>query len=255
MIHRSSSVLQGIRTCLNGVQWKWDDSQIMTCMTIGRSRSGQNIAELVWAKTLIALCLQVELESLSSKTTSEQLGVNRVNVLLIAPFWDYWPILISSHVCIYILYIYYTVYIYIHITHYAVFRLLYVSVRCLTSLSCQFPHAFKLLQGPVVANWILSRQSHPHFSHGWHLKSKGHKMLKDPMIENLRFLLCDRSMLPCFLVFILEVVTCWEHFIIILSCFDVPREANPDAQQPNKSVRVHFIRPRLADDEDFVAKN
>jgi len=29
-------------------------------------------------------------------------------------------------------------------------------------------------------------------------------------------------------------------------------EANPDAQQPNKSVRVHFIRPRLADDEDVL---
>lgn len=204
-----------------------------------------------WAKTLIALCLQVELESLSSKTTSEQLGVNRVNVLLIAPFWDYWPILISSHVCI--LYIQYIIYIYtLHIMQYSDY---YTSLRCLTSLSCQFPHAFKLLQGPVVANWILSCQSHPHFSHGWHLRSKGQKMLKDPMTENLRFLLCDRSMLPWFLVFILEVVTCWEHFIIILSWFDVPREANPDAQQPNKSVRVHFIRPRLADDEDFTAKN
>lgn len=63
-------------------------------------------------------------------------------------------------------------------------RLLYISVRCLTSLSCQFPHAFPLLQGPVVANWILSRQSHPHFSHGWHLRSRGQKMLKYFMTEN-----------------------------------------------------------------------
>ena len=33
---------------------------------------------------------------------------------------------------------------------------------------------------------------------------------------------------------------------------DLPREAPiPDAHQPNKSVRVHFMRPRLADDEDL----